>query len=236
MSPSPGGSRTRASDSKSFPSSSRRGTNGARSTRSTLVLDVNATGFPRDYSTSPYEGYFASDRTMFPVWLRSDALETKERVYALIIQGMPKAYPVDLLKEERITHDAIRSTAIVLLTNPRSGAVRAYESEGKRFGLTDAPDVIVDEATGERWSVREDSLLSPSGETLPTDTQATMRSGSDGTRFFPTTEIYTDDSRQRPSSSPSRSLCQFRTTCISRRGRTSAGSTTRKRSPADVTS
>ncbi len=38
---------------------------------------------------------------MFPVWQRNDLLETKDRIYALTIDGIPKAYPVDLLLEQR---------------------------------------------------------------------------------------------------------------------------------------
>ena len=30
---------------------------------------------------------------MFPVWLRDDLLGTKDRIYALQIDGIPKAYP-----------------------------------------------------------------------------------------------------------------------------------------------
>ena len=59
----------------------------------TQVLDLD-TGYELDYSQSPYEEYFRSDDTMFPVWLQSDRLKNKDWVFALIVNGKPKAYPV----------------------------------------------------------------------------------------------------------------------------------------------
>ena len=51
------------------------------------------TGHNRPYEIgAAYGDYFAANSTMFPVWQRSDLLDTKDRVYALRIDGTPKAY------------------------------------------------------------------------------------------------------------------------------------------------
>ena len=53
--------------------------------------------------------------TMFPVWQRSDLLPAKAQVYALRVDGVPKAYPIELLAEERVVNDALGETAVVLI-------------------------------------------------------------------------------------------------------------------------
>jgi len=154
----------------------------------TLVLDPEKTGFDRDYEKSPYESYFDSSETMFPVWLRSDELKTKEVVFAMIVNGRPKAYPVATLKREGLTHDEVGGESIVLVTNRRSGAVRAYETFGRRF--TDGGDgQLIEEGKGTSWKVEEESLVAETGEKL-------YRIAGHNAfwfgwfAFYPTTEIY----------------------------------------------
>ncbi len=154
----------------------------------TLVLDPRRTGFNRDYEKSPYESYFESSETMFPVWLTSDRLKTKEVVFAIIVNGSPKAYPVKLLKREGLTHDEVGGKPIVLLTNRRSGAVRAFETAGKRFKDAGGGR-LVEEGRGTVWKVDEESLVGENGEKLP------RIAGHNAFwfgwyAFFPTTEIY----------------------------------------------
>jgi hypothetical protein len=45
---------------------------------------------------------------MFPVWLTSDRLKTKDVVFAVIVNGRPKAYPIEILKREGVTQDGGR--------------------------------------------------------------------------------------------------------------------------------
>ena len=154
----------------------------------TLVMDYDNTGFERDYFKRPYVEYFASDETMFPIWLRSDALETKEFVFTLIINGQPKAYPLDVMKQERLSHDRVRAKSIVLLTEPETGAVRAYESKDHRFELADGGELRHAES-GDTWTVSEEALTSPTGESLQ------RIAGHNAYwfgwyAFFPSTEIY----------------------------------------------
>ncbi len=154
----------------------------------TLVLDPEKTGFDRNYEKSPYEDYFASKETMFPVWLKNDRLSMKEVVFALIVDGRPKAYPIDVLKRETLIHDEVGGRKIVLVTHPQSGATRAYMSSAKRF-TNSGRGRLVEEGNGAVWKVEEESLVAETGETLP------RIAGHNAFwfgwfAFFPTTEIY----------------------------------------------
>ena len=63
----------------------------------TTVLDPE-TGHLRAYTPgAAYGRYFASTRTMFPVWQRSKRLHDKARVFTLILDGQPKAYALEAL-------------------------------------------------------------------------------------------------------------------------------------------
>jgi hypothetical protein len=152
-----------------------------------LVLDPSNTGFSREYRKSPYEAYFASPSTMFPVWLVSDRLDAKDVVFALIVNGRPKAYPIEVLKREGVTHDEVGGKGIVLLTNPRSGGVRAYESGGKRFALSGG--ALIESEASATYRIEEDALVSEAGARLR------RIAGHNAFwfgwyAFYPTTEIY----------------------------------------------
>ena len=149
----------------------------------TLVLDVD-TGFPRDYTPgAAYGDYFAADITMFPVAQRNDLLGTKDQIFALRLHNLSKAYPLDIITEERVVNDQLGETAAVIIasrgtiqvdgnnrragpvTYSAGGEVRAYERGQYSFNPTDNPDIILDE-TEREWQVTEDALIGPNGETL----------------------------------------------------------------------
>jgi hypothetical protein len=150
----------------------------------TLVLDLD-TGYQRPYIPgAAYGDYFAYDDTMFPVWQRNDLLATKDRIYALQIDGIPKAYPVDILVEEQVINDTIAETDVVLIatrdditvdgTNQRVGSVsynaggevRAYNRVGETFSPGPDTDTILD-SRGHPWRITEEALIGPDGEQLP---------------------------------------------------------------------
>ncbi len=146
----------------------------------TLVLDVN-TGFKRPYEPgAAYGSYFADTDTMFPVWQRSNLLESKDRIYALQVENIPKAYPVAILIEEQVVNDTIGDTNIVLVaarddvtvrsgpvtTYNAGGEVRAYNREDETFEPGSDPDTLLD-SSGRSWQVTEEALLGPDGELAP---------------------------------------------------------------------
>ena len=150
----------------------------------TTVLDID-TGFRRDYTLGKaYASYFSSADTMFPVWQRSDLLPDKSHIYALRINGEPKAYPIEAVLAERVVNDELAGTSVVLVAagemvrveaDGRTGAqvsytsgaqVRAYERGDHQFTAGSADMTLVDE-TGTMWTVTEDGLISEDGATLP---------------------------------------------------------------------
>jgi hypothetical protein len=143
----------------------------------TTVLSLD-TGFTRVYEVgAAYGEYFASPETMFPVAGVPDDLLTKDLVYALNLDNTPKAYPLDLLAEERVTNDTLAGQEVVLVTSdapeliqaePGGAAVRAYERGGHTFApAPDGADNTVVDETGQTWQVTEDAMVNSTGETLP---------------------------------------------------------------------
>jgi hypothetical protein len=146
------------------------------------VVDIN-TGFNRDYTPgAAYGNYFAADDTMFPVAQRSDVLDTKAQIYAVRIEGTPKAYPLELLTAERVVNDSIAGTNLVLIasrgtidvsgfnqfvgsvTYTAGGEVRAYERGEFVFNPGPDADAVLD-GEGRPWRITEDTLIGPDGET-----------------------------------------------------------------------
>jgi hypothetical protein len=150
----------------------------------TLVLS-KATGFSRPYEPgAAYGDYFAFADTMFPVWQRSELLPAKARVFALQIEGIPKAYPVDTLIIEKVVNDTVGSQPLVLIavrgdltvegnsfrSGPVSynagGEVRAYARGEHTFTPGPEADTLLD-ANGLPWLITEEGLHGPRDEFLP---------------------------------------------------------------------
>lgn len=150
----------------------------------TQVLSLE-TGYQRPYEIgAPYGDYFSYDDTMFPVWQRSDELGTKDRVFALHLDGVPKAYSVEKLVEEQVVNDLLGETPLVLVaqrgtveveginqrvgpvTYGSGGEVRAFARGEHTFSTGPEAGMLKDEE-GNAWQVTEDALLGPDGESAP---------------------------------------------------------------------
>lgn len=148
------------------------------------VVDID-TGFQRAYEPgAAYAHYFSSPDTMFPVAQRSDLLDAKAQIYALRVDGVAKAYPLDNLIQERVINDVVGETAVLLITSSdllevtgssrlisqvtysNGATVRAYERSAHTFVLGDDENSLVDE-NGRIWQITEETLTSSDGETLP---------------------------------------------------------------------
>jgi hypothetical protein len=150
----------------------------------TLVVDIE-TGFPRNYTPgAAYGGYFADVDTMFPVPQRNDRLPTKSQIYALRLDGLPKAYPIDLLIAEGVVNDTLGETDVVLIapadpvlvdgdnqyvgevTYQAGAEVRAYDRGEHTFSAGSDDETLLDE-NGRSWQITEDALISPDGKEAP---------------------------------------------------------------------
>ncbi len=150
----------------------------------TLVLDLE-TGYDRPYELgAAYGDYFAYEDTMFPVWQRSQELPAKARVYALHLDGVPKAYSLEVLVAGQVVNDTVGETPVVLVaqrgtvqvdgqnrragpvTYDSGGEVRAYLRGAHSFSPAPDRDTLLDEQ-GNTWQVTEDALLGPDSQTAP---------------------------------------------------------------------
>ncbi|HLB55460.1 MAG TPA: DUF3179 domain-containing protein, partial [Gemmatimonadales bacterium] len=172
----------------------------------TVVLSL-ATGFERYYQPgAAYGHYFSSSDTMFPVWQRSEQLQAKDRVYALRLDGVPKAYPVALLVEEGVVNDRIGNTNLVLVatrgrvtvdgnslqtgqvTYDAGGEVRAFDRGEETFSPGPTPDTLLDSG-GREWRITEEGLRSPEGRLAPR-VSGHLAYWFGWFAFFPHTEVY----------------------------------------------
>ncbi|MCP4428033.1 MAG: DUF3179 domain-containing protein [Chloroflexi bacterium] len=150
----------------------------------TLVLDIE-TGHPRDYTPgAAYGNYFVSEETMFPIAQRSDALDDKAQVYVIRLEGVPKAYPIDILIEEHLVNDTLGATNVVLIAPGEAlwvngdnqyvgevmyragGEIRAYDRGDETFTLNHSGRSVTD-SSGKMWQITEDALIGPDGQTAP---------------------------------------------------------------------
>jgi len=136
----------------------------------TTVLDINAGIYAPEYypseqhSRSVYYDYRQNSGTMFPVWQRSSLLRTKEQVLGLVLNGIPKAYPLDKLRQLPVVNDTIGTDNLVVVTISGADAARVYERDIHLFSLAQPPEpefgntILVDEI-GRRWQMKEEYLV-----------------------------------------------------------------------------
>ncbi len=151
----------------------------------TTVLSAETGVYPaRQYQpegdlNSIYSAYRNSPDTMFPAWNRDARLETKSEVLAITIGDAHKAYPIKVLRQERVVNDEVVGTGVVVIASSRSTGARVYAREGQVFSLPsegetfgDLPLALVDSDAVE-WTVTEDALVNTSD---PSETLARLPS------------------------------------------------------------
>ena len=121
---------------------------------------------PESNPDATYYEYFSSPDTMFPVWIRSQELETKQVVLGLGIGDTYKAYPIVALQRERVVNDKLGGMEVVIIASSSSQGARAYERGMHAFGVGDSaapgiPTSLVD-STGAMWQVTEEFLVNES--------------------------------------------------------------------------
>ncbi len=131
----------------------------------TTVLSLN-TGHNRDYGEGvAYRDYFGTDELMFITPFKDKRLKNKDEVFVLRFGrpfDRPKVYAVKYLSKKKLVQDTYGGTSYVLISD-RSGAIRAYESDGKEFTRT--RDRIMD-TNGSAWQMTETALVDNRGEKL----------------------------------------------------------------------
>lgn len=84
-----------------------------------LVLSTD-TGFRQDYARNPYQDYEQRGHAMFPVPMRRKDLPEKEWVVGILVNGVPKAYPVAWFTAKTTFQDRLGDTAIEFSYDPVS--------------------------------------------------------------------------------------------------------------------
>ena len=140
----------------------------------TTVLSIETGVYPASQyqpegdPNSIYFAYRSNPDTMFPAWNRDGRLETKSEVLAIAIDDAHKAYPIEVLRQERVVNDEVAGTGVVVIASSQSTGARVYAREGQVFSLPSEgetfeglPLALVD-SDGLEWTVTEDALLSTS--------------------------------------------------------------------------
>ena len=108
------------------------------------------TGYNRPYGQNPYVGYDDIDKKPFRFRGETDGrLPPMEKVIAISVDGVAKAYPHRVTKEQRVIHDTVSGQPVVVWHD--EGAVSALDarqiSRSKAVGSTGVFDPRVDGRT-----------------------------------------------------------------------------------------
>jgi len=145
---------------------------------------VVAEGAGLGAARNPYVGY---DTARTPFLFRGDPdprLRATERVVGVVIGGVARAYPFELLRARRVVQETVSGQRLVILFDPavRSALDSADITEARQVGgsgvfapsaggraltFTPAGADFVDQETGSRWSVNGRAVSGPlAGEQL----------------------------------------------------------------------
>ena len=103
---------------------------------STRVLSDD-TGFNRDYSIDPYEGYYRIGSLMFPVGDVRQDMPAKEPVLGIEIDNHAKAYRLDRLRQHPGTYnDTVGGQTIRIEVSPEGEVVAVRDNQGDAIAAT----------------------------------------------------------------------------------------------------
>ena len=95
----------------------------------TTTVMSDDTGHGRDYTRSPYSGYFSSPDLMFPVNPTSDRLPGKTKVLGVQVGTVTRAYPYSAFRSENPrVEDEVAGKRLVLEFNPNADSLRVVEA------------------------------------------------------------------------------------------------------------
>lgn len=93
----------------------------------TTVLSL-PTGYNRNYDRDPYTGYEESARLYFPVAHEDARLSRKAWVAGVLIDGRPKAYPLDRLPSKGVINDTVYGHKLQIVQDIKARSVRMVDS------------------------------------------------------------------------------------------------------------
>ena len=95
------------------------------------------TGYYRDYSIDPYEGYYQVGALMFPVGDVRKDLSAKDRILGVEVGDKAKAYPLDWLRNNPGVHnDTVGNQNIQIEISSEGEIVAVRDEQGKPIPAT----------------------------------------------------------------------------------------------------
>lgn len=173
----------------------------------TTVLSLDTGYYPPELYEPEYDAnsiyfeYRNSSKTMFPVSERDSRLNIKDQVLVLSILDISKAYPLNVLQQERLVNDTVNGADVVVLSgSARSLGAAIYARGEKTFGFPDdydpadriggMPDSLID-SDGQEWRLTDEALVNVAD---PSQTLRRMSSHQvywfGWFAFHPDTELY----------------------------------------------
>jgi hypothetical protein len=137
------------------------------------------TGFSRPYGKNPYAGYDEINKPPFLLDSKpDDRLPPMERVVAISIAGIDRAYPYSLLSKKRVVNDRIEDTQIVVFYTDGTLSVLDADliAESRAVGATAVFNRVLnggilefvfdrglfkDKGTGSRWNLGGKAVSGP---------------------------------------------------------------------------
>ena len=97
----------------------------------TLVLS-DQTGYARNYSIDPYEGYYRVGSLMFPVGAVRTDLSVKQRVLGINIHGKAKAYALDMLQRQPgVLRDRVGDHVVLIEISEQGEVISVQNQKGE---------------------------------------------------------------------------------------------------------
>jgi hypothetical protein len=88
------------------------------------------TGYDRDYSQDPYADYYESKKGFFSFFTPGPGEEEKALVAGITIEGRAKAYPLKVLREQKIITDSFSGKQLTLSYNPETDQISIRTDAG----------------------------------------------------------------------------------------------------------
>lgn len=169
------------------------------------VLSRN-TGYDRSYGKNPYAGYDDIDNTPF-VETDTEGLPPMEKVIGVKIGNATKAYPYSITQKQKVIHDSIADTSVVVFHI--NGAQSALDSaqiaksrvdgstgafkrtiDGKQLAFEMRSGHIFDRQTETRWNITGEAVEGPLKGKRLQPVQAGDYFAFAWMVFWPETELY----------------------------------------------
>ncbi len=99
---------------------------------------------------------------------RDPRLHPKEEVAGVVLDGEARAYPLSLLRQQRVVNDRVGGTPIAVVCDIDTDRVRAFDrrADGTEATLVLEDGLLADAGHARRWTLRGEPVAGQQGEGL----------------------------------------------------------------------